>query len=145
MNKNPGSGIQFPKSFQRSNVPGLQANPTNPPLSKQPPPPPPPPQPSLSKPNPTLLQPSLSKPPPPPPPPPPPKSTLLSKQPETALAAHSLQPNPPLSKPTKSHYKELCAFVIIHFGSNPVYLELEMFFFKCYVNIPTMILYIYIQ
>jgi lipopolysaccharide biosynthesis glycosyltransferase len=73
-----------------------------------------------------------------PPPPPMPKPPLMPK---------SIPPPPPMpseSKYISSNYhhqnhipmssnhpkKERCAFAIIHFGSNPVYLELEMYFFK---------------
>ena len=86
---------------------------------------------------------SQSKPPPPPPAPilssykPP--SSLIKKLETTVQASVPTASVPTASVPTASvpvqvkavvKPKERYAFAIIHFGSNPVYLELEMYFFK---------------
>jgi hypothetical protein len=54
--------------------------------------------------------------------PPPPTTTMVATKPATTANATTMVAT---AKP-----KERYAFAIIHFGSNPVYLELEMYFFK---------------
>ena len=56
-------------------------------------------------------------------PPPPPKIT-------TTIATTATLVTKPVTLVTAIKPKERYAFAIIHFGSNPVYLELEMYFFK---------------